>query len=271
MQQIHTYLIPEGASEDPDGILEKDEDYQNRKAVYTSIRTYDGKPYMMDEHLIRLKFSARLLDFEISHPFEVVRLRISELITSSVEETQFLKITATPSNLVIISRPLTIDDSIYNGVSVLTTNMQRENVQAKTFPTIEMKRVYHEAHEQGHHDVFLLDKDENITEGSRSNVMWIKGSILYWCAHALSGITQAEVIRCAIDFFDEGIITRVEKVHEGLPLSELSEIDELFLTQTSRGIVPVTQVNDVVIGNGKVGPKTKALRTTFHQNILQVV
>lgn len=268
MQNIHSYLVSSSSSEDPESVLEKDPDFLGKKSVYTSIRTYDKKAFRLDEHLLRLKHSARLLGFEVLYPVEWIRGEIHLLIERSDENPQFLRITATPSNLVIISRPLTIDESIYQGVTVSTVQMEREQVEAKTFPDQAMRDAFQNAVENGHHDVLLVNKEGHLTEGSRSNMLWIKGDCLYFCSHSLGGITQAEVIRCAQELFETGHIIRIEKVTEGLSLDDIKNVDEMFITQTSRGIIPVIRVNEIQIGGGTVGPKTKALRNQFHQHIL---
>ncbi len=266
MQQIYTYFVPKGSSEDPDGVLKNDADYQLGKAVYTSIRTYAGKPFRLEKHMLRLQASAQLLGIELKHPLEEIKKALQVLVSKNTKTEHFLKISLTPNNVVIISRPLHIDESIYKGVSLGVAELEREIVEAKTFPTENIKMAYEKAALSGHHDVLLVDKKGNITEGSRSNILWIKGNALYFCSHALGGITQEEVIRCAADLFDTGIIECIQKTSTGLPLDELGNIDELFLTQTSRGIVPVTRVGDISIANGKVGPKTLILRQQFQKN-----
>jgi branched-subunit amino acid aminotransferase/4-amino-4-deoxychorismate lyase len=271
LQSIHSYFISPGTSDDPEDVLANDKNFQKGKAVYTSIRTYEGKAFRLDEHLLRLKNSARLLGFEILYPVDQIKKAINNLISINPNDEQFLRITATPKNLVLISRHLEIDESIYEGVSTSTTDLQRTKVKAKTFPSKEMKEVYTSATDDGHHDVLILNADGNITEGSRSNVLWIKDDTLYWCPDALSGITQIETFRCAVELFKDGALKHIEEAPKGLPITELHNIDEIFLTQTSRGIIPVTRVDDHQISDGKPGLITKALRVQFNRRILDFV
>jgi len=56
-----------------------------------------------------------------------------------------------------------------------------------------------------------------------------------------------------------------------LTLREIPEIDEAFITSSSRGVVPVAQIIDQPVGNGKVGETTKQLISLFEQKISSVV
>lgn len=266
MQELNTYWVPEGASDDPEGVLANDQAHQAGKSVYTSLRTYDHKPFHMEKHLQRLVFSSKKMGFELLVPGHSIQKAVIDLIQRHPTQEQFLRVTATPKHVVIISRPLEIDDSIYQGVSVGLAQLQRDadTIQAKTFPTEAIAEAYLAAAQQGQHDVLLVDEEGCITEGSRSNVLWKKGDILYWCSHALAGITQAEVLEVAQDLFPKGLIASVEETSEGLAVDELDEVDELFITQTSRGIIPVTHVERQVIGDGNPGPVTLALSALFH-------
>jgi len=249
-------------SADFEALLDQDQDYPE-KSVYTSIRTYDGKTFRLDAHLVRLLSSARLMGFTLRWPLEAVRSMILRLVQASEHDPQFLKVVATPSSLYALSRPLQIDHAIYKGVSVGVVDYVRDHVKAKWIPEDELTSQYEQAAKAGYHDVLLRNSEEKLTEGSRSNLLWIIGDTLYWCDQALSGITQAAVI----EWVQQSRPLKVVKT-DGLPMDQLGDIDELFLSQTSRGVVPIVQVGDQEIGSGKVGTETKAIMQLFHQQIL---
>ncbi len=266
MQSIHSYIVVEGESEDPDELLSNDGNYPE-KAVYTSMRTYNSRAFELDHHLIRLKQSARLMGFKIFPTLLQIRQQVEQLIEQSPEETQFLKITATPDHLVIVTRPLHIDEKIYDGVSVVTKNLSRTQVRIKSFPDKKMQESYQSATADGHHDVLLVNDQGLITEGSRSNFLWITGNSLHWCSDALEGITQANVMKCFKTLQREQPELQL-KMTPGLPEDNLSTVDELFITQTSRGLIPVTEVNGIHIGNGKPGRLTKTLLEAFRKHVI---
>ena len=49
-----------------------------------------------------------------------------------------------------------------------------------------------------------------------------------------------------------------------LPLSELERVDEAFLSSSSRGVVPIVQIESTRIGSGAVGPRTRALLEAYY-------
>jgi branched-chain amino acid aminotransferase len=52
-----------------------------------------------------------------------------------------------------------------------------------------------------------------------------------------------------------------------LKLNQLSVVKEAFITSSSRGIVPVVQIDDVVIGEGRVGETTKMLMSAYDEYV----
>jgi branched-subunit amino acid aminotransferase/4-amino-4-deoxychorismate lyase len=237
-------------------ILKSDSDYPE-KSVYTSIRTYGKKPFRLEEHLRRLQESARLEGFELPQTVDQIRMWVLELLAKNHSGEKFIKIIATTKNIVINSRELVHDGEIYKGVRVVTKPVVRDNVKAKYSHVEAQTKAYQEAFEEKAYEALLLNQEKNvITEGSRSNVLWIKDGVLYWCNEALSGITQAEVKKLAEK-------ANIPVKESSLHVDELETIDELFLTQTSKGIVPITSVNEKNIGDGNVGTLTQRLMRAF--------
>ena len=58
--------------------------------------------------------------------------------------------------------------------------------------------------------------------------------------------------------------------YQPLKLSQLLAVKEAFITSSSRGIVPVVQIDEVVIGQGRVGPLTKQLMAAYDEAVLKV-
>lgn len=236
------------------------------QSVYTSVRTYGREPWRLDEHLQRLEASAKLKGLSLPRTIDEIRQWVFELLTLEYADEEnatgrperFIKIVATPHDIVINSRKLEIDPKIYDGVTVTIHPLIRPQVKAKSADVSEQTKACEEAQAKGCYEALLLNEEKNVlTEGSRSNVLWIKDGILYWCDEALSGITQGDVLKLAAEL---GIPTQQAELH----VDEIWDLDEMFLTQTSRGIVPVTAIHDAVkIRDGIVGPLTRRLMTAF--------
>ena len=78
----------------------------------------------------------------------------------------------------------------------------------------------------------------------------------------LLGVTRRTVIRVARG---EGIGVR----YKPLELNQLSALNEAFITSSSRGIVPVVKIDDVVVGQGSVGKVTRKLITSYDEYVLK--
>ncbi len=88
-------------------------------------------------------------------------------------------------------------------------------------------------------EVILLDGNQNITEGSRSNIFFVKGNCIYTppADQILKGITR--------DFVKEIVLkNEFEWDERSISLEEISQFDYCFLSSTTRGILPVRQFND---------------------------
>lgn len=238
-------------------VLSHDARYIQGEAVYTSLRTYGRRPFQLDKHLGRLQESAQIMGYGLCDDIDSIRGWVVKVLASDFKKDQFLKITATPRHTVITWRDLDIKPEIYQGVRVLTQPLVRKNVKVKSNNTKDQKEALKAAEEMGCYEALLLNPESGrITEGAFSNILWLKGGKLFWCDNALSGITQAAVMELAGPL--------------GLPLeqgeldpAELGHLEELFLTQTSKGIVPIVQVDAIQIADGKPGQKTLALMEAF--------
>jgi branched-subunit amino acid aminotransferase/4-amino-4-deoxychorismate lyase len=93
-------------------------------------------------------------------------------------------------------------------------------------------------------------------EGTRSNFFVFRGNTLVTPrTGVLIGVTRNVVLALAEGHF---------KIEERpISLSELPHVDEAFVTSSSREITPIIQIDDQVIGNGEVGPRTYELEQLF--------
>jgi branched-chain amino acid aminotransferase len=115
----------------------------------------------------------------------------------------------------------------------------------------------------------LLVKEGKILEGMTSNFFYVVGRdarslppYLYTAqADILLGITRQIVIEVARG---RGVAVKYEALKRG----QIATIDEAFITSSSRGIVPVVKIDDVMIGQGSPGPITKQLSAAYDQYVL---
>lgn len=100
---------------------------------------------------------------------------------------------------------------------------------------------------------FLTDGDTNLTEGSGFNIVLIKDGVLYTPDRGvLEGITRKSVIDVARS---QGFNIRVEVV----PVQLVYLADEIFMSTTAGGIMPITSLDGRPVNGGQIGPVTKAI------------
>jgi branched-chain amino acid aminotransferase len=158
------------------------------------------------------------------------------------------------------------DDAASNGVDVCVSSWDR--ITPNAMPSLakaggnymNSQLVKMEAVENGYAEGICLDSYGNVAEGSGENVFLVVDNELVTPPAATSllpGITRDTVITLATEL---GINVR----EQNIPRAMMYVADEMFLTGTASEIAPVTSVDRIAVGRGKVGPMTRALQQAFH-------
>ena len=114
-----------------------------------------------------------------------------------------------------------------------------------------------EAKDNNYETVILLDYDGNVTEGPGFNVFAVKDKVLITPDKGvLAGVSRKTVLEMA-DYL--GINTSVRS----LSVEELLEADEVFLSSSGGGVIPIIRVNETIFGNGASGPISVRLNKTY--------
>lgn len=153
-----------------------------------------------------------------------------------------------------------------NGVGVETIELQRHDPRLKSTTFIghsdsERKHIA----QQGIFEALLV-KDGNILEGMTSNFFYVEkvDNISYLSTAAddvLLGITRETVIQIARQ---KGL----EVKYQPLKRDQLEEVNEAFLTSSSRGVVPIIKIDNVTIGQGVPGKVTKQLMAAYESYVI---
>jgi branched-chain amino acid aminotransferase len=127
----------------------------------------------------------------------------------------------------------------------------------KNYHWLDLQVGLLEAYERGGETVILTDADNNVVEGPGFNVFAVHdGSVSTPDSGVLQGITRRTVIELANE---HGIPVEERPV----PAASLRRADEVFLSSTAGGIIPVTTVDGEVVGEGGPGPVTLRLRDAY--------
>lgn len=127
----------------------------------------------------------------------------------------------------------------------------------KNFHWGDLTRGVYEAYDRGGYTVVLPDAEGNITEGPGFNVfVYYEGTLLTPESGVLEGITR----RTVLDLADElGIPAKLGTFGANV----LKEADEVFITSTAGGVMPVTKVNGKPVGMGTPGKVTTLIRRRY--------
>ena len=187
-----------------------------------------------------------------SEILEMIELVISEF----PDPNQRVRILAVPEKLIVYTTSLDLDNSIYEGVSTITVKGIRETPDMKTTNYNVCLDAWTKAEKMGCFEAILTDEDGHVFEGSRSNIFWVKnGEIFTRKGDVLPGITRQTLIT------NSPVTVSFGKLNQ----NEFESLDELFLTNSGSGVVPIIKVNSAPIGDGNPGPITQQLKTLYKE------
>lgn len=241
-------------------------------AVFDLLRTIDGRPFLLDEHLVRLRNSAAELNLQVTLSDAEIADAITQLLALNGhgEATVRMVLTggvspdgmgfdpATPTFLIMTHELHEPPAEVYErGGKLLTEAHKRQFPMAKTTNYLTMLRHRERISEEGALDLLYHDHERIYEAASASFYVVIDGTI-----HAPAN----EVLAGTIGGF---VLERAKESHpivfRDISLEEALAADEAFLTSTTRGVVPIVWLDDHAIGDGTVGPVTKDLIRIFRE------
>jgi branched-chain amino acid aminotransferase len=237
--------------------------------IYTTFRTYNhGRQILpLEYQLRRLEASARLVNIPVTLDRQSIRDVLVQSLQRFSNEDSRIRLTIDtnekPGTLYLAVEKLRTPPTTeyQNGVFVVTYPFQRENPHAKQTTFLAVAEKVKSELPPGANEALLLAKDGQILEGLSSNFFGVKDGEVWTAGDAvLPGITRSLVIRAA---GQENI-----QVHlKGILVTEIPDLEEAFLTSSSRSILPVRQIDQTQVGSGEPGPVTKRLMEAYWREI----
>lgn len=240
--------------------------------VFEFFKVYGDQPLFMEDHLNRLFQSAEGLNMDVPLKKEELKSIVHELIARNKMDYSSMKIILTggssedgftpgPTEVIIMNAPFADpSEQVYRqGASLMLYEYQRDFPKIKSLYYTTTVALQPEWKGKGHIDVLYHDGHE-ISEVSRSNVFIFKQGMLKTNqAGVLGGVTRLNVLKAASTHFEIEI--------GAITLEELLTADEVFITSTSKKVLPIVKLDDTLIGNGMPGPKTVQLIQIFEDYI----
>ncbi len=230
--------------------------------VYTVSNTYERtKTLLLDRHLDRLEESARREGF----PFRCDRKRLRSALRRMILESAFgdarfrISVPAdAPSEMILSIEPFQAPKPalIASGARCTTSAAVRHHPGSKSSEWMHRRQALESEQPAGIYETFLLDKNGYLLEGASSNVYAIlNGELLTATSGMLAGVSRMIVL---------AICQNVIPLRGEAPnICDIDRINEVFLSSSSRGIIPVIEIDETPIGDGRVGPTTLALREAY--------
>lgn len=228
------------------------------------MRTYNGRPYFLKEHIQRLEHSARQIGLDLPWTTRQIKTILLETLkrNPSIPEaniraiitggssTDFMTPQGHPRLIVMVTPIPSLPDEWYTrGVKVITVHSERDIPEVKSISYIPATLALKKAKEVGAVEALCIDRNGFVREGTTSNLFaFIKGRLVTPDQGVLQGITRKVIL----DITRSMVTQELREIH----LDELLNAEEVFITGTNKGIVPVVCIDDTVIGNGKPGPET---------------
>jgi len=243
--------------------------------TFDYFHTYNGKPVTISQNVKRLRRSCEQIELEYpwtDEQIEDIVLQTLEknkgrskefdiriILTGGISSTNMFP-DGEPT-LIVMVRPLlpTPSEFYTDGVKVISYEGERLLPDAKSINYITAVIAQKRARKAKAIEA-IYHKNGVVTEGTTVNIFAFYGNKLVTPEQSiLKGITRSIVLEVCQSHFEISVRT--------VTLEELYKADEVFITSASKHALPVIQIDDVKIGNGKVGENTKKVLQFFNERI----
>jgi branched-chain amino acid aminotransferase len=249
-------------------------------SVYEVLRTYGGRPFESGRHFRRMRASADRLGIAIPVSDTEMLDRIRALLARAGDVESYVRIVVTRGvgdssydsreiagpTVVMIQKQLALPPERHysEGVRVCVVDTRRNHPQSLD-PAIKSSNLLNnilarrEARARGAEEPVLSNLEGFIAEGASTNVFVVKDGALLTpplSAGILGGITREVLLELAESL---GIPRRETALERG----DLLAADEAFLSSTTREVMPIRQVDETPVGDGRPGPVTRRILEAF--------
>jgi len=227
-------------------------------SVFDYMRTYSGIPFHLDDHIARFFNSAKALHLKVPHTKEKIKEIIDELLHLSSHPEIAIKLfltgglspdgfSPTSPNFIIYTEPF-IAPSLPPAITLETLPYQRPIPHAKTVDYIPAIVALQETIA----DDLLYTSNTHLFECTRANFFAIKDNTLITPSEGiLEGITRKVVLSLS------HLPTHIRPI----ALSEIPTFTEAFITNSSKGILPIAQIDGTNLPESR--PHTTTLQAAF--------
>ena len=251
--------------------------------IYETLRSYNGKPFKLADHLERMRHSARQLKISFDYTNADIGERINELLEKNHTQDAYIRITLSrgsgggrlqmddniePTILIQVKPFSPYDSKLYDeGMSLVVSDYRRSTTNPsfchKSTNLLTSILLKEEANSKSADEALIINTDGDVAECVVSNIFMVSGGSVVTPSldtNILPGITRRTVIDICKD--------------NGIPISEepfaterLLKSDEVFITNSLMEIMPVSRIDDTKIGKAVPGRITHQLVNAYKRLI----
>ena len=249
-------------------------------SIYEVTLTYDKIPFLLDAHLERLKRSASGISLNIQFPLQDLKKYIYQGLEQMEGERNYIRIIITRGggeigldpnlsdgqNLFIIFRDLKNYPVEWyeKGVSLVFTEIMRNSKKAidpnvKSGNYLNNVMAISQAKEKGAYDAIMLNSLGHVTESTSANIWLVKDKGFFTPpieAGLLGGITRQNLLEI-------GKENGLHMEEKQLTPYDFRHADEIFMTSSTREVLPVTLLDNQAVGSGVPGECTQMLHQLY--------
>jgi branched-chain amino acid aminotransferase len=240
------------------------------RTIYEVIRVISGVPLFLEKHMERLEASAKLLGCTLVT--SNIKGSIYELIKANGSPDKNIKVIVynldsnTPDHMVyFIHSSYPAPEEYEKGVHGTLLKEERSNPNAKIVNTSYKERVAEHLSRTKAYEALLVNSSNEITEGSRSNVFFVKNGTVITAprGNVLIGITRV----CVVELCRK---LNIEVLEKPVSLAMLAEIDGVFMSGTSPKLLPISTIDDMSFGSAD-NPVIKALMKGYDDMLKEYI
>ena len=248
-------------------------------ATYDVVHVWQGRFFRLDKHIDRFFHSTEKLRM----PCKVSRINLKKILAGCVErsglDNAYVEMIQTRGmspnferdprksepRFIAFAVPfgwILKPEEFEKGLDVLVSNRRRISPNSidsriKNYHWLDLVSGMFEAFDDGHDTVILTNEENNISEGPGFNIFCVdERGLNSPNKGVLEGITRQTVLDLAKEL-------NLPFQLRPISLEKLKNSNEVFATSTAGGIMPITKINGILIGQGSPGEITRKLHKTY--------
>jgi len=215
--------------------------------IYEVIRIIDGVPIFLEGHIERMRKSAELIGKSIKKTDDEIIDEIHKLIDANKEYNMNIKLLcfnldcSNQTFMIYYIKSSYPEKEVYEkGIHTILFESERENPNAKIMNSDLRQRINDEIKAKNAYEALLINRNGFITEGSRSNIFFVKGDKVYTApaGDVLLGITRNEIMNVCRE-------QNIEVIEKEIHRDSLKDLDGAFMTGTSVNALPISTIDDI--------------------------